>query len=320
MKEFIKKNLKVLIFIVPLCFYAIGFLIHNSYLSKYNVANYELIKGKYILAGFVYVLIFSIVGFFYFVHTSFSNPRNNFRKDNLFLWFFRFESILLIFYHFFPGKEKSTLINTDLTIFGLIKIPERAIAPFPILITFLIIGWLFLSIAFKGESPEERGKRITLTQALVLFIPANFVIIWGLLFNKLFLNIFLFLGIYFSYVLMWSLGSAYHQELPYLKSRFFQEKLNKSLRIIEERIFLLIFMLPGLIFITSIYSKNIYSRLPSNFGGAKPVKVQVNYTDSKKLKGDLIDETANSIIIKFQEENTVSIIDRNSIKEIKIIQ
>jgi len=116
LREFIKKNLNLLIFLVPLCFYTIGFFIHNNYLSKFNVANYELIKGKYIFAGFVYTLILITVGFFYNVHISFSNPRDNFKKDNLFLWFFRFECILLIFYQIFPGKDELTLITTDLII------------------------------------------------------------------------------------------------------------------------------------------------------------------------------------------------------------
>lgn len=320
MKEFIKKNLNLLIFLVPLCFYTIGFFIHNNYLSKFNVANYELIKGKYIFAGFVYTLILITVGFFYNVHISFSNPRDNFKKDNLFLWFFRFECILLIFFLIFPGKDEPELITTDLTIFGLIKIPERFTLFFPAYITFILIMWFFLSIAFRGEFPEKREKRRIVYEALILFIPTNFVVIWGLLFNKLFLNIFIFLGLYFFCTVAFTLGSAHHQELPYLKSRFFQEKFSTSQRRIEEYIFLLLFTVPFIIALTSMYSKNIYNKLPSNFGGAKPISVRIKYIDSNGIKGDLIDETVNSVTIKFQEEDKVLVINKSSIKEIEILK
>jgi hypothetical protein len=320
LKDFFKKNLNILIFLIPIIFYAIGFFIHNNYLAKYNIANYELIKGKYIFVGFVYTLIFIAIGFLYFAQTSFSNPKVNFKKDNLFLWFFRFECVLLGFYFCFPGKDKTVLISTDITIFGLIKIPERFTNPFSTLITSTLIIWLLFTFAAKGEYPEKKEKRMFIYQALVMFIPANFVIIWGLMFNKLFSSIFYFLGMYFLYIIVFTLGAAHSQEFLYLKSRFFQEKFSEPLRIIEDKIFMLICTIPIIILLTSIYSRNIYNKLPSNFGGSKPVSVQINYVDSKIVKGDLIDETSDSIIIKFQGENKISIINRESIKEIEIIQ
>jgi hypothetical protein len=183
-----------------------------------------------------------------------------------------------------------------------------------------LILWFIFSISVRGEYPEKKEKKIIIFWALIYFVPANFLIIWGIIFNKLFLSIFYFLGLYFLYVVAFMFGGAYGAELLYARSTLFEEKYSESLHRVEKHIVRWIFIAPIIILLTSIYSRNIYNKLPSNFGGAKLIEIQITYSDSKNVKGYLIDETANSIIIKFKEEDKVSIINKGSIKEIEILE
>ena len=82
MKEFLKTNLMRILIIIPICSYAIGFFIHNSYLSKYQITNFELLKGRYILVGIFYIFILSILGFLLLLHTSLSNVAENIKPRN----------------------------------------------------------------------------------------------------------------------------------------------------------------------------------------------------------------------------------------------
>ena len=158
MKEFLKTNLIRIIIIIPICSYAIGFFIHNSYLSKYQITNFELLKGRYILVGIFYIFILSILGFLLLLHTSLSNVAENIKPRNLFLWLFRFEIILLVFYSFFPNKELSSLINVDTSILG-INISSNLNISIDAHTTLSSLIFLGGSILMKGMWGEKKEKK-----------------------------------------------------------------------------------------------------------------------------------------------------------------
>ncbi len=322
MKEFLKTNLMRILIIIPICSYAIGFFIHNSYLSKYQITNFELLKGRYILVGIFYIIILSILGFFLLLHTSLSNVAENIKPRNLFLWLFRFEIILLVFYSIFPNKESFFLINIDTSILG-INISSNLNILIYTQITSISLILLGVSILMKGMWGEKKEKKIHFIITLILYFPMNYLIFFGILNNPLFKIIVSFSGLVFFTLFFIYLGVWVGEEkkkYPQASVYFGDYDTKISRRKIEVLVYLLLSTIVLVIVFTSQYSRSIYEKLPQYLGGGKPVKVEIYYTDSTNDSGFLIDETSDNVFFKFDKSNSISIINKAMIKEVKINQ
>jgi len=311
-----------IIIIIPICSYAIGFYIHNSYLSKYQITNFELLKGRYILVGIFYYFILSILGFFLLLHTSLSNVAENINPKNLFLWLFRFEIILLVFYSVFPNKESEYLINTDTSILG-INISSNLNISIDSFTTISSIFLLGVSIIMKGMWEKKKEKKIHFIITLILYLPVNYLIFFGMLNNPLFKIIVFFSGFVFFmlFSLCWGQRVAPEKKkYPQASGIFSDYDTKASRREIENLVYIILSTTIYVIIFTSIYSRSIYEKLPQFFGGGKPVKVEIYYMDSTNDSGFLIDETSENVFFKFDKSNSISIINKAMIKEVKINQ
>jgi magnesium-transporting ATPase (P-type) len=175
-----------------------------------------------------------------------------------------------------------------------------------------------LEIAFKGEVPEDRHTKTSIVIIALLFVPANILFIWGLIFDALFQRLLLFLGMIYISTLLFLWGRAKRQALPFLQSRFFRERLDESKRRLEELVFICIALVPGILTLVSLYSRQLYCRLPSNYGGAKPLYATIYVVDTKPMHVQIIDDTQSNLFVKLEKENKVFLINKSLINKVEI--
>ena len=167
---------------------------------------------------------------------SLSRPRTNFQAYNLFLWFFRYECLLVIFFFIFPSKEIRSVFDYDISVLGIFSIPKKYLNNIPILMGSNALIYLVSLIGYKGEQPSDREKRTSFILALCFLLPFNYLIIWSLLFNKAFQNIFYFVTFAYLLIVAGILGSAHRIEKPYLRSILFDDEFDERGKNIERNI------------------------------------------------------------------------------------
>lgn len=317
MKEYIKSHLNPnsILIIGSLFLYSVGFFIHNNYLSTYKVANFDLIKGKYVYTGLTYLIVVLLGSLLLSINLSFSSdPRSNFKPKNIFLWFFRFEGLLLLTYSLFPGKETGLFDGTNLSIFGLFNIPGDFSNTLCLTFAFMYLIWIMTIVGSKNEWSKEKSQKYDLINSLVLFVPFTFIVIWGVMFDRLFRHLFGFYSILVCSILGYLMGAVdTSKRIPTEESFFFRDQINPLRRNTERKIFLFLILSPTFILSMALYAKYIYGMLPNNFGGAKPIRIQMVLSDNKTIDAELIDETEKEFIVFQGEEKLVSRISKNNV-------
>jgi len=316
-KEYIKNHLtpSSALIIGSILLYSIGFFIHNFYLSQYKVANFDLIKGKYIYTGLTYLFIVILTSLVLSINLSFSSdPRSNFKLKNLFLSFIKFEGFLLIAYTVFPGKETGLFDDAGISVLGLFNISGDWMNLLCLSFAFMFGVWITTLMGSKNEWTKEKAHKYDLIVSTIYFIPFTFIFIWGLLFSSLFRHLLGFSIITISPIVGLLFGALdTSKRFPTDESYFFRDKVNPQRRKTERWIFLFVLIFPTIIFSMTIYARYIYGFLPNNFGGAKPITITISLTNYKTIEARLIDETEKEIIVLQDQEKLVSIIGKNNV-------
>lgn len=320
MKDYLKQHLTpgAIIVVISIFLYSIGFYIHNNYLAKYRVANFDLIKGKYIYVGLTYIAILCVIILIALADVSFVASRNNFRWKNLFIRVVRFESILLVLYQSFPDKNERLFEEIDINVLGIVRIAERQMVGFLLALATSFLFWFMFSLMAKGHWPEKEGEKFNLMLSAIVFIPTTFIIIWGIDYSPLFKDLFVFVVFVFFMFHSLLLGALIPVSKESLKISLLIKGLNRKASILEDLLLMAVAFVPMFIGAMNNYSNHVYDRMPENFGGAKPIPIKVVCFDSMIIEGQLIDETENNLVVQPNNKTHVIIISRSNIGRAEI--
>ena len=324
MKDYIKNHLSpnTIIITSSIFLYSVGFFIHNYYLATFKVANFDLFKGRYVYTGISFFIIASFSVFIQSFNLSFSDPKINFKWKYLFLWLFRFEALVLVTYTLVPGKEALLFDDTDISIFGLIKLSGDGLNNQCHALSLSFFIWIMFLIRNKLDESKEKAERFEIFTAVVQFIPVTFVVIWGLIFDKLITNIFWFNIFIFCSIFGRQFGSRIGEStrLSTGESPIFRDKISPIRKGNELKLLLGTIIFIGFIASMAQYAKYLYAILPSNFGGAKPNSIQITCSDNKTIEGELIDASDKEYVVFNSREQKITIINKGSVitSEIKL--
>ncbi len=279
--EFLKNNwIKT-----PIVLYILGFVVHNTYLSKFGNYEFELVQAKYILSGFGVICFYSICFAYISIKVNISGIYETFKIDNLLPWLLRVSSlpyaIYLILYHDLIFKQ----LNNN-----------RESLIIPTLFTAIAINVVVLSVsdlAFRFSKLNSLITKIVNFIGRISSIPLIIVTIGISYISPEFSSIvkcisFMFFGF---------IGVSLRQTDEILGIE--PELLDTNAKKEHKELYALLFGVISIIFILwfSIlnYTNAIYTQIPVALGGSRTENVQI-LTEGKTIRSLLIQETDKWIL------------------------
>jgi hypothetical protein len=288
--------------LVPFIFYAIGYFIHNTYLSNYATFDFEIIQSKYIYIGSLFSFYITLFVFFLLIGIGFEGEKTVPTFLKITTWSIRLPLILVIIHLILYPVEVRThniLSIVEGNIFLIILFAFTAIT------LILYSTWFALnsSMYLLSKPRVDRIIRIffafsiipiSITMYLYYHQDNYFAEIISFITTPLFL-LFIFMPILF-----------YIGETKYISKSNILNNVISSLLIS----FLLFFFMIS-------YAKNIYPNIPSSFGGAEPT-FAIIYTDTDTIRCELLNENSEWLLINSKESRVYERVRVESIKHIAI--
>lgn len=277
--EIIKKNLILFTTIG----YALGFLLHNIYLSKYGIYEFEAIQVRYIYSLITMLIFMGIIFFIMTTGLNLTEYRKNLSLKNTYLWFLR----VFLF---------STLIFAFVDLESYKEIKEMGLYGEALPLSLIIISFYYL-----GESTNPDIFTILLKY---LYIGVSPFYVAYLCFIAIHFEPYLEAMIFF--MMIWL--------IVYITSIIFVEKrdTNTEYSVISEETnnevknlyyeYMVYSCIGFFIFmIINLYSNFFYDKVPISIGGAKPEVMKIILNDNSSLEGKVIDKTDKWIYILLNE-------------------
>jgi hypothetical protein len=258
MREKLKEFISYIAIIIPIV-YIIGFVIINSYLSKYGVYDYEVVSFTYLKSSILYsFLCFTIIAI---ILISFPNPTDNLKKN---------AHEHLLFYSnflFFCSIVTPMLFGSGIALF-----PKH-------LLSFTSIGFYSFLLYVFIRILIWRPKFSKISHFVYYTLFLSFLLIIHLLslsqqnsVIKYFIFSFLMIGTILS--------------LEYGDYKDGTYRIDK-----------LAFTILMIFFAAVIYGRNVYGELPSYFGGPKNSFKEICIKDSILINDSKTDKILNRKII-----------------------
>lgn len=288
-------------FKIPFLLYAFGFIIHSSYLSNYSFFDIEILQTRYIYVGSFSMLYLAIFILFISFNINFDKMLTKFDFLEFFPWLIRLPYCTLFIYLFiFSLEERSGYLQSYYT-FNKTYFYFYVIYLLSGVLYFIWVITNYLKIKFVTARKVDMGMRIFFT---ILCIPS-------LIAMKFYSNHNWHFDRILSFNYLPFIGMAL---MIIILPIFYKMQTNnsKSRKTLSP---LLMFTLIGTISVIISYGKIIYPLIPTNFGGAKPIRAII-YTYSDTLNCKIINESKEWILLKSSDKHRV---DRIRISEIKNI-
>jgi hypothetical protein len=310
MWKLMTKNITKIGVLLPIISLVFGVIIINLSLNKYGIVEYSIFQIQSILTGSVYIVIL------YFLVVYYTLILSKFKNKIIFMLLASFVSsvfITAVFYHLFSRVYNNiNLFNftlTSKTIEGLLTITLISIVG-----AFVFLDYI------KNNDPEGilfNGTKHRLINVLmllaILIIPSFFVLIISfntLLFNKEFKNLLAFFTTFSFFItgLIYGVGKIKKHNKGYENDNSI---LNLNIGIV--------YIASFVIYITFLYSSNVYQHLPKNYGGGKAEQAKITYNNGLKIEGSLLHSNSNLIFIK-QKDKLIKVIEWNKLESIERIK
>lgn len=288
--------------LIPIIFYAVGYFIHNSYLSNFYTFDFEIIQAKYIYIGvlFVFYLTLFIVFLSIRVWLDKENRIPSFLKFAT--WILRLALIIVIVYILLTAStdnvRKIRTLASENELFKYSSI-------FTLVTLCFYFVWLFNIVPF-GLLKRRTYDIILRYLYLLSIIPITYT------FYIIYTN-----DIYFKSIIDFLRSPllvtvvAFGFILNVIKLKFDKKYSNLTN-------FVLGLLLIFIFFFTMIYySHHIYRHIPSNFGGAKSTYAII-YTETDTINCELLNENSDWLLINSTNKMVYERIRVELIKYIKI--
>ncbi len=264
MREKLKEFISYIAIITPIV-YIIGFVIVNSYLSKYGVSDFEVITSSYLKSSLLFsFLCFTIIAT---ILVSFKNPTDNLKKNahEHLLFYSNFLLLCSIIVPILFGSGFSFITN------GFFSFKSIGLFSFMLYIFIRILIW---QPAFSKKSYFILYFSILSTLLIVYLISLSF----DKSVTKYFIFSFLLIGIILS--------------LEYGDYKDGTYRIDK-----------LTFTILTLLFVTIIYGRYVYGEIPTYFGGPKNSFSEICIKDSIIINNVKTNKLLNSRIIYSNSTN-----------------
>jgi hypothetical protein len=297
---------------IPIAIYVIGFLVHNFYLSKFNIYDFEIIQVRYIYAGFMALLFVIAAYLFTFLKLNLSNLDNNFTPKNVYFWIYRISLLCIVTYITISSPQNITSLDIP---------PLHAIFSKKTS-DFIILGLpalLFLSLLFSSEInikyPSEFKRKFT-DILTILSSPIVFIITYLFIqYAQDYKNIYA----YFFYI--WISAVVFLNARIDSSNGFRTFHLDINTDEKTQNIFSITFS--AVMFLIAVglvlnnYSKSIYPLISTAFGGGKSSSALIN-TSTHNYSGMLLSDGDSWLYLKTENED-IHKIRKDTINEIILI-
>lgn len=305
MKEFLRDHwLKI-----PIVLYALGFVVHNLFLSNFGSYEFELVQAKYILSGFG-VVAFSIACFAYIsIKVNLSDIFDMFNLDKLLPWLLRVISLPYAFYTFLYLSSVSELSGSD--------------DPFSLLIfwSFLlgnaVVSFSIFGLVYSHLNGNDWVARLGHFLSKLLAIP--------MIVSTVVIGVHMpeFMSVvqattYLFFVLI-GIGLSQQDDKIGVNPEYLDVNAKES----HKTNFTILFGLVAIIFMfgamVSHYVEAIYPKIPIGLGGSKLEFVEI-YSQNKVFSSQLIQETGNWTLYINNSTGNVEKIKTELIEKIILIR
>lgn len=296
MNEYITNNLVR----IPIAIYAIGFLIHNFYLSQYQIYDFEIIQARYIYVGFTSAAFISSVYFFTTLRLNLSIFDSNFSFKKIYFWAYRISLFSIVFYFM---------------LFSIDTVKHKEIPPLYSLLSeknyFLIVYQLptllfFYIIISSFESGSKDSLHYKFTN-IITAISSPIIIVLALIlnyYNDSFSGMYLLFTLIWVSVISFIMGAADAKNGS--QSTHLDENTSESTKRKHGRLVAMFSSGFLLLMLMNIYSKNIYPLMPAGWGGGLPIQARLS-TEKKHYTGKLISESTQWTYVIDNEDNIIKI-------------
>ncbi len=294
---------------IPIAVYIVGFLVHNFYLSTFNIYDFEIIQARYIYTGFICILFIASTYLFTFMRLNFSNYDDNLSFKNMYFWFYRISLFCITFY--FLLFTNADLIQNKIPFLS--DVSENNFR----LITIASPMFLFF-ITFIGEAERNNiNKRTYKILKVITIVFSPFLIVYSI-FLTYYVNdysdfhaFFMFIWFFAIMLIAGIIDAGHGLETLHLSDET-SDLIQKKFRSAVSSISIIIVTLMTL----NLYSKYVYPLISTSWGGGKSVNASI-YANDKVYKGSLISESAQWTYI-ITDEHTLYKIRTGIIKEIEL--
>jgi hypothetical protein len=305
MWNFVSKNTTKIGVLLPIISLVFGVIIINLSLNKYGIVEYSIFQIQSILTGSVYLIILYLLIVYY------SMILIKFKKSIILMFIASFVSsifITAVFYHLFSK------VYDNLNLFKFTLTSKTIEGLFTLALIAIVGAFVFLDYIKNQDSTGKlfNGTKHRLFNVLmlltILIIPSFFVIIISintLMFNDEFKKLLTFFSSF----------SFFLTGLIYGANKIKEYNQTKDDSILKFNIGI-VYIVSFIIYITFLYSSNVYQYLPKNYGGGKAEQAKITYNNGLKIEGLLLHSNSNLIFIK-QKDNLIKIIEWNKLESIE---
>lgn len=273
--EFLKKNILLLSTIG----YSLGFFLHNIYLSKYGIYEFEIIQIRYIYS-LITMLVFVIVLVFIMTFgLNLSEHKKNLSLKNSYMWFCRVFLYATIIYTFLDMESYKEIINIGL--YG------------------QVLPLSLILISAEGISNSTKPNYIISLIKYLYIVITPFYIAYlcyiAMNYEPYREGIMFFMTIWLAVYI----GSIIFIEKEENKTEY--PAIDNSTKKETKDLYNEYFIYFGLVFYVFLfiilYSNSLYNKIPISLGGAKPIVMKIVLNDKTELKGKVLEKTSDWIYI-----------------------
>ncbi|MCP4897632.1 MAG: hypothetical protein GY906_11725 [bacterium] len=309
----IEKTLAILLKI-PLVLYVIGLVVHNIYLSQYSVYDFELLHARYVLAGAVTVLAIAVSLMLLTIRLDLDDYRKNLSYPALASWSCRISMYVLIAHLFlFSGDPLIQGVPADLQILDplLLDVTVRfaAIAFFSVFMMDTFLADLNdRDRLFSAKFIKVQERLGPLFLVIVVSLAIGNSEIRALATHFFMLAVFLVAGL-----AGWKDSRDGHHTQPLANGS--TEAVSQTWSLAFGPLLVLLGIGPLLVG----FSANLYPKIPSSLGGARPIPVEVVLRDGT-LNASLISEGPDWITVIDPDSSDIRRIPKSLVSELRIAQ
>lgn len=316
MGDFLAKYLVSVIALLTAIVTGIGITINNIYLSNYFIADYALINTKAIYSGivFFFFIIFLTVINLAWIDTQ-DLTRNQIRKIifNFIMKPIICTNALYLPLNGFPPPWSSQYV-LGVPIYNAVIVPSSFIS------STLIFFLLFNTVGYMKNNKDLLGKFFKYTGKICLFL--SFIPLISLTGNnQIYTDLLYFFG-YYSLLMFVIVIHFYGVEFAKKRGQNIPDHspynfdINNKKISIWEIIFSVLWCIYVIISLTSSYSKNVYPYINQEYGGGRPVPLNITLIDGNLINSMLIHKDDKRYYL-IDSNNAVTFIDVKKVSKIQ---
>lgn len=300
---------------LPIALYVIGLFIHNAYLAKYSVSEFDILQTRYIYTGFTAVSLITAIFALLILRLDLTDFTVNLKPVNFLAWLARFPLVTLLLFFW--------LVPADSLVHGYLRNALGATASilFANFLMILAYGFLFglIFVSFGAVFKKDFGWISKIKKALAWFSIPLFALVYYLTFHYRQLdNVFFFMAFPAVLVLAF-LGSASDAQ----RGIVFQSEAVPNTEGQLSKLFVR-FVYPFFLFILATgvllaYANRIYPMIQPNYGGGKPVDALI-ITRADTLRTKIISEDTNWLITLRSDTSDVVQVKSSDIEKLELLR